>query len=267
MVYLAEAPNPLLRSCVRTLWYCRVPHVAQHRERVLPNGCMQIILNLSRSYLTDCGEDGNANRRLPRAIVVGTRARYAVVDTADMEEIVGIVIQPGGFAGLFRERADLFFERSIGLEEVWAGTSLTDRLCEVPTPIEKLRTLEVFLTGRLHPGTRRSELVDQAMHLFREKSFSVAECARSVGLSERRLSQVFREQVGMSPKLWCRIRRFQTAVRALHNGVDVPWAELALSCGYYDQSHFANDFCAFSGINPTTYSSRRGPWQNHVPIL
>ena len=266
MISLEKAPNPLLRSYVRTVWYCRAPHVDQHRERVLPNGCMQIILNLSRNYLTDCGEDGKANRRLPPAILVGTRARYAVVDTTDMEEIVGIVIQPGGFAGLFRERADLFFECSVGLEEVWAATSLTERLCEVPTPIEKLRTVERFLTGRLHPGARRSELFDQAMHLFRIKGFCVAECAGSVGVSERRLSQVFREQVGMGPKMWCRIGRFQTAVRALHTGVDVSWAELALRCGYYDQSHFANDFCAFSGINPTTYSLRRGPWQNHVPM-
>jgi AraC-like DNA-binding protein len=228
---------------------------------------MQIILNLSRSYLTDCGEDGKANRRLPRAIVVGTRARYGFVDTADMEEMVGILIEPGGFAGLFRERADLFFERSVGLEEVWAGTSLTERLCEVPTPVEKLRTLEGLLSGRLHSGARRSELVDQALHLFRKEGFRVAECARSLGVSERRLSQVFREQVGIAPKMWCRLGRFQGAVRALHNGVDVPWTELALRCGYYDQSHFANDFRAFSGINPTTYSAHRGPWQNHVPIL
>jgi AraC-like DNA-binding protein len=228
---------------------------------------MQIILNLSRSFLTDCREDGKANKRLPRAIIVGTRVRYEVVDTADMEEIVGIVIQPGGFAGLFRERADQFFERSVGLEEVWAGTSLTDRLCEVSTPVEKLSTLEAFLAGRLHPGTRRSELVDQAIHLFREKGLLVAECARSAGVSERRLSQVFREHVGIVPKMWYRIRRFQSAVKALHNGVDVPWAEVALRCGYYDQSHFANDFRAFSGIIPTTYSAHRGRWQNHVPIL
>src|ERR1700690_2067343 len=269
MIYLEETPNPYFRSWVRSLWYYKAPRLSLSRERVLPNGCMQIIVNLSRSYLTDCGEDGNASRRLPRAIVVGMRSRYEVVDTGDMEEIVGVVIQPRGFAGLLRERADLFFERFIGLEEIWAGVSLADRLCEVPSPLEKLRTLEVFLTGRLrnHPATRRSELVDQALHLFQDKGFCVAECARSVGVSERRLSQVFREHVGIAPKMWCRIRRFQTAVRALHNGADVPWAELALRCGYFDQSHFANDFRAFSGINPTTYSASHGPWQNHVPIL
>jgi AraC-like DNA-binding protein len=266
MIYLKQTPGPQLRSWVRSLWYCRAPQVSSRRERVLPNGCIQIIINLSRNFLTDCGENGGMTLRLPRSIVVGARARYDIVDTGDMEELAGIVVQPGGFAGLFRERADLFFERSIGLEEVWACPSLRERLCETPSPAEKLRTLEVLLTGRLHQGARRPELVDQAMHLFREKSLRVAECAKSVGVSERRLSQVFRENVGIAPKMWCRIGRFQAAVQTLHKGVDTPWAELALACGYYDQSHFANDFRAFSGVDPTTYSTHRGPWQNHVPI-
>jgi AraC-like DNA-binding protein len=267
MVYLQLAPHSRLGSLVRILWYCRAPHVPHRRERVLPNGCMQIILNLSRSYLTECGSDGKADERLPGAIVVGVRARYEVVDTADMEELAGIVFRPGGFAGLFRERADLFFERSIPLDDIWAGARLTERLSELPAPVDKLRTLEVLLNQRFHKGNRRSELVEQGIHLFRDPGLSVAQCAQSVGVSERRLSQVFCEQVGMGPKAWSRIHRFQVALRALHNGVDVPWAELALRCGYYDQSHFANDFRAFSGLNPTTYSARRTRWLNHVPIV
>jgi AraC-like DNA-binding protein len=267
MVYLQIPPSPHLSSWVRSLWYCRAGRTPRRRERVLPDGCMQIILNLSHGYLTECGEDGKADRRLPRAIVTGARARYAFVDSVDMEELAGIVIQPGGFAGLFCERADLFFEQSIGLDEVWDCASLADRLRDASTPVEKLRTLEALLTGQVHPATRRSEMVDQALHLFRTKDLRIAECARSIGISERRLSLVFREQVGMSPIMWLRMCRFQAAVRALYDRVDVPWAELALRCGYYDQSHFANDFRAFSGINPTTYSVHRGPWQNHVPAL
>jgi AraC-like DNA-binding protein len=93
---------------------------------------------------------------------------------------------------------------------------------------------------------------------------TVREVARSTGLSERRFSQVFREQVGLSPKAWTRIQRFQRAVRQLHAGVDLPWADLALDCGFYDQSHFANEFRAFSGIDATTYTARRSQWANHV---
>jgi AraC-like DNA-binding protein len=228
---------------------------------------MQVILNLSRDYLTDCGENGVAAGRLPQAIIVGARARYEVVDTSDMAELAGIVIRPGGFARLFRERADLLFERSIPLDDIWRSPRLIEALREAPTPIETLRILDALLQGLVPAAARRSELVDQAIHLFRDQGLNVAGCARSVGVSSRRLSQVFREEVGMAPKTWSRLRRFQVAVRALHKQVDVPWATLALECGYYDQSHFANDFRAFSGIDPTTYSVQRSRWQNHVAIL
>src|SRR6516164_5315543 len=266
MIYFEESPARDLQPWIRSLWYCHAPQVAHRRERVLPNGCMQIVMNLSRSYLADCGEDGTITRRLPRAIVVGVRARFEVIDTADMEELVGVAFHPGGFARLFRERADLFFERSVGLADLGVAPQIADRLCEAPTPAQKLSALGQRLTDLVKQDIRRSELVDQAIHLFRSRALSVSQCARSLGVSERRLSQVFREEVGMAPKTWCRICRFQSALRALHNGVDVPWAELALRCGYYDQSHFANEFRAFYGLDPTTYSAQRGRWLNHVPI-
>src|SRR5262249_39389287 len=93
---------------------------------------------------------------------------------------------------------------------------------------------------------------------------TVRDVARGTGWSERRFSQVFRESVGHSPMVWCRIQRFQRAVKMLHKGGDMPWAELALDCGFYDQSHFANEFRAFSGVDATTYSTRRTVWANHI---
>lgn len=267
MLYLEKTPSAMLSPWVRTLWYCRAPDVPCGRERVLPNGCIQVVLNLRGDSLTDCGDDGTASSRMSRAIVVGARARYEVIDTSDLAELVGVVVRPGGFARLFRERADLFFEQSIPLECVWREPRVLDGLCEAASPAEKLCRLEQSLIGLMREGSRRSELVDHALCLFRRRRASVAECAHSIGVSERRLSQVFREEVGVAPKTWCRIHRFQAATRALHAGVDVPWAELALRCGYYDQAHFANEFRAFSGIDPTTYSVLRGRWQNHVPIV
>ncbi len=266
MLYLEKTPSAVLAPWVRSLWYCLAPDVPYGRERILPNGCIQIVLNLSSDSLTDCGENGAVTRNVPRAIVVGARGRYEVIDTRDLAELAGIIIRPGGFARLFRERADLFFEQSISLDSVWREPVI-DELCDVASPGEKLCRLEHLLIGLVSADIARSEMVDHAIYLFRKKQLSVAECARSVGISERRLSQVFREEVGLAPKMWCRIHRFQAATRALHEGVDVPWAELALRCGYYDQSHFANDFRAFSGIDPTTYCALRARWRNHVPVI
>jgi AraC-like DNA-binding protein len=266
MIFLEKTPSAVLAPWVRLFWYCKAPGVAHGRERVLPNGCIQIVLNLSGDSLTDCRDDGAVSGRVARAIVVGARGRYEVIDTSDLAELAGIVIRPGGFAGLFRERADLFFEQSISLESVWLEPGLVDGLREADSPEEKLCRLERALIRLVRRDACRSEMVDHAFYLFRKRNLSVAACARSVGVSERRLSQVFREEVGLAPKMWCRIHRFQAAMRALHAGVDVPWSELALRCGYYDQSHFANDFRAFSGIDPTTYSALRGRWRNHVPV-
>jgi AraC-like DNA-binding protein len=95
---------------------------------------------------------------------------------------------------------------------------------------------------------------------------TIQEIGRQTGLSTRRLSEVFRERVGVSPKLYQRILRFQRAVQQMHRGTDVRWMELALECGYYDQAHFANDFREFSGINATTYSATRRMWSNHLPV-
>ena len=88
---------------------------------------------------------------------------------------------------------------------------------------------------------------------------SISDVARRSGWSERRFSQIFREQVGFPPKTWCRLQRFRRAVRQLRSGVNISWADLAATCGFYDQAHFANEFRSFSGFDLTTYISMSQP--------
>jgi len=87
-----------------------------------------------------------------------------------------------------------------------------------------------------------------------------------LALSPRRFIQVFAEQVGLTPKLFCRVRRFHEVMRRVHQGSGIDWTEVALSCGYFDQAHFIRDFRAFSGLNPTAWLAHRGEHLNHVPI-
>jgi AraC-like DNA-binding protein len=237
-------------------------------ERMLPTGCTQVIVNLARNYLLDCPE-GEPACSMPPSLVVGPRSVYEIVDTSDMADLIGIVFEPGGFAPFAADATDLFSNRNISLEDVWGpqARTLRDRLRELPSPQARFKCLEDFLRLRFGGALRRNRMVDFALERFeREPAVStVREVARSTGWSERRFSQVFREEVGFSPKVWTRIQRFQRAVRQLHAGGDLPWADLALECGYYDQSHFANEFRAFSGIDATSYSALRTQWVNHLP--
>jgi len=193
-----------------------------------------------------------------------------------MADLIGLVFEPGALPVFAGDAADLFSNRTVDLEDIWGGAArgLRDRLREIPSPAVKLEVLEADLLGRLHirltqKPVRLHVAVGFALDYFERAPgvATVAEVARSTGWSERRFSQVFREQVGLAPKVWCRIQRFQRAVQRLHAGAEVRWTELALDCGFYDQAHFANEFRAFSGIDPTTYSSLRDtPWANHVPV-
>ena len=89
---------------------------------------------------------------------------------------------------------------------------------------------------------------------------------REIGLSPRRFIEVFKDEVGLRPKVFCRVRRFQRVLASIHRQESVEWADVAVACGYYDQAHFIHDFRAFSGINPTAYLERRGRHRNHVAM-
>jgi AraC-like DNA-binding protein len=268
VIYLEHIPAAPLDRFVRVLWYARVPQTLHNRERMLPSGCVQVILNLARDFLLDC-PDGEPDHRTSPSLVVGARSVYEIVDGSDMADLIGISFHPGGFAPFASGAVDLFSNRTVSLEDVWglAARDLRERLRETPDAGARLRILERFLLEGFSARLSRHGMVDFALGRFARvpSVSSIKEVARSTGWSERRFSQIFREEVGLSPKLWCRVQRFQHAVRQLHAGAELPWSELALDCGYYDQSHFANEFRAFSGIDATTYTARRTVWQNHVP--
>ena len=72
---------------------------------------------------------------------------------------------------------------------------------------------------------------------------------------------------GLTPKLFCRVQRFQKVLRRIRTGREVDWTGVALDSGYFDQAHFIHDFKAFSGLSPTAYAAHRTEHLNHVPIL
>jgi AraC-like DNA-binding protein len=271
MMYLERKPHPALAPFVKMLWYSCDPSAGHSYQRVLPMGHAQVVISLARDYLTDANYSVDPLQQGPPAIFLGLYCRYQLIDAIDLAELIGITFQPGGTLPFFPHSTHLFRDRETSLEDLWghAARSLRDNLREVATPAAKFDLLERELLERLRRvSMNRNRVVDFALTTVQASpdTATVAELTRSIGLSSRRFSELFREQVGVSPKLYCRIQRFQRAVQSLHRGEDLPWAELALACGYYDQSHFANDFRAFSGISPTSYSVARRPWSNHIAL-
>jgi AraC-like DNA-binding protein len=274
MMYLQREPGAALRPWVRALWYARGMDFAHQRERILPTGRAQMIVNLARDFVLDC-QEGQAERAMASALLVGQRSAYEVIDTSDMADLMGVVFAPGALPVFLADAADRVTNGYVALGDVCRGADvLRDRLQEARGAEVRLRRLEAFLRGRIEARANRGR---GEMHpavrfalgeLGRRPAVArVAEVARSTGWSERRFGQIFREEVGFAPKVWCRIQRFQRVVRQLHAGDAVEWPELALECGFYDQAHLANEFRTFSGISPTMYAAMPGrTWANHIRV-
>ncbi|NYF91344.1 helix-turn-helix domain-containing protein [Tunturiibacter empetritectus] len=272
MLYLEHIPHPVLAPFVKALWYVRDPRATHRHERVLPTGRAQIVLSLARDHLTDANNFANPLNHSPAGIFLGIYSRYQQIDAIDFTELIGVVFHPGGTAAFFPDNAHVFTNSETALSDLWgrAADNLRNELREAPTPKQKFALLEFALLTRLSLSRqqRRDPILHYALtHLDASPgTTTIAELTRTTGLSPRRLSERFNQHIGISPKLYCRIQRFQQAIQQMHRGADIPWAELALACGYYDQSHFANDFRAFSGLSATDYSTTNRIWANHIPL-
>lgn len=269
MLYLEHKPSPPLNLAVRSLWYARDCDAPGGQQLVLPTGRAQLVISLSRDFLLDCAQDGPP-QPAAAAQIVGARSIYERIDAADLKDIIGVVFHPGGFPLLSREAADQFTNRGIDMEAVWGADArrLREQLRQTSSPGARLLCLEAFLLQRMagqpvRGAAERCAIVQYALRRF-HSSAAVGDVARGTGWSERRFSQVFREETGLAPAVWRRVQRFQRAIGQLHAGVQVRWEQLALDCGFYDQSHFANEFRAFSGMDASTYLASPRPWANHV---
>jgi AraC-like DNA-binding protein len=90
--------------------------------------------------------------------------------------------------------------------------------------------------------------------------------ADQLGVSHKHFIGEFRREVGLAPKLFCRIQRFQRALVQAQSGAKLDWADIACQCGYFDQSHFVHDFQAFAGLTPSIFLERRTNDPNYVPV-
>jgi len=272
MLYLERPPHPALAPFIKTLWYACDPQATHCHQRILPTGRAQVVISLARDYLTDANHPTNPLEPSPAAIFLGIYSHHQQIDAIDFTELIGILFHPGGTVAFFPDHTNVFTNRETSLEDLWgrAALNLRNDLREAPTPEQKFNLLDFALRHRLSESrlSHRDPTIDYVLTLLHHSpgTTTIANLTRDTGISPRRLSQHFREQIGVSPKLYCRIQRFQQAVQQMHHGTAIRWAELALTCGYYDQSHFTNDFHAFSGISPTHYSATPRRWANHLPL-
>jgi AraC-like DNA-binding protein len=274
MIFQHHVPGPPLGSFVQLLWlYKSYQPVHMHRkERLMPDGSVALVINL-RDDVTRTYDRNDLEKchTMPGAIVCGVHTENFVIDTEEQAEVVGVQFRPGGAFPFLGVPPSETHNLHVPLEDLWGSFAkeVRELLLGARTAAETFEILEHALLARARCGFDKHPAVAFALKEFHAAPHgkTIRGVTEQIGLSARRFADVFAKEVGLTPKLFCRVRRFQRVLRVIRGGREIDWTEIALSCGYYDQAHFNHDFRAFSGINPSTYLAACTPHMSHVPIL
>lgn len=272
MLYLRHIPGPPLSRFVRLLWLYQGYSQSHALERVLPTGEMQLVINLhqDRSYIYDRANPSQ-HATYSGSVVSGAYSEYIVISTAMQAYVIGVCFRPHGAYPFLRMPAGELRDTTVSLDTLWgpAAVDLRDQLLEAPTHRARFQILESALLAELRLRNRYQGAVEFALRHFVAEPHvtNIGGVTTQIGLTPKRFIQAFRDATGFTPKVFCRIQRFQRALNRMESGANIDWAAVALESGYYDQAHFIHDFRAFSGINPTTYMAHRTPHRNHVPLI
>ena len=264
-------PTPPLSAFVAQLWDYDVDPVAPALERLLPSPAASIVFNLledqTRLYRDDPAGGAPICERASGSVFGGPSTSSALIDTAEQVRVMGVVFHPGGAAPLLRQNLATLDGRDIDLAAMLGDHvgSLRERLLAAANAVTRLQMLERWLLGLIRAPGRDRRVQHALTRLDHAPAVAgIGALAGELGLSPRRFGALFVEQVGLGPKRYARLRRFQVVIAQVHRRHTVDWARVAADAGFHDQPHLVREFRAFAGLSPTQYLARQGDYANHV---
>jgi AraC-like DNA-binding protein len=259
------APPPALRPYVHRYvgFVERTPEPLRRRE--LPSGDVHLIITFGPHW--DLPDPDAPDERAERhtSFVAGLSDRHAYSEHQGFAEGMEVQFTPLG-ARAFLGVPGCELAHVVAPLDAVVGRSadaLVGRLVEAPAWRERFALLDAAITARVAEMAPPPREVVWAWRRLAETSgaLPVGALADELGWSRKRLIGRFREHVGVTPKLYARLLRFQAAVDVLRaDGAEqLSLASVALDCGYYDQAHLNRDFRAFADTSPTDFLASRLP--------
>jgi AraC-like DNA-binding protein len=204
--------------------------------------------------------------------VVGTRTQALYKTTPEIPLALAIRFHPGTACSIVGLPANELTDRIVCLEELWGsgGRDLRQRMLSAAGVDDMLTMLCTAIQARAISAGESSStrVVRRAVDLIVHSAASlrITQLAAALGVTPRHLRRVFMAAVGIGPKEFFRVMRFQRATRAART--EQSWARIAAEAGYYDQAHMIRDFRALAGATPSRVREERRPplLENHTSV-
>jgi AraC-like DNA-binding protein len=192
-----------------------------------------------------------------QGFIAGLHDAYAVTDSGGEQAGVQVNLSPVGARLVLRVPMRDLRGRVVALEAAFgaAGPRLREQLLDAPGWEERFAIVDEFLLARVAGGEAPPASLSAALERLQTSrgAIDIGSLTAEIGCSRRYLIALFNEHVGVPPKLLARILRFEHALERAESRTEGGWAEIAQSCGYYDQAHMIRDFHQFTGHSPSGY--------------
>ncbi|WP_158963049.1 DUF6597 domain-containing transcriptional factor [Myroides fluvii] len=248
MRYQEILPLPALQAYIRYFWVLESgeEQVGSKQFKILPDGIPALIYQDTPNRFRD-----EQRQYTPQLYVYGAFTTYTNQLVDGPFRIIGAYFEPTALKAIFKFDASELANQNVPLDDL-VSTSLLDQLQQAPTTQEKIELLSDFVLQQVQTLRYANQKAIFASTLL-QRGRSLAEVQAQMNLSERTLERLIKQHVGMTPKLFSRIMRFQTSLQLLKTTDFNTLTTLVYQQDYFDQSHFIREFKTFTGNNPTQF--------------
>lgn len=233
-------------------------------QRIIPNGLPEIIF-----YLEDIPEILTEKRHLKsHSMISGQKNDYYDLVISGKTKLFSIIFEPFGLPVFFDMPVSEIFNRSVPLRFIVGPRldELEDLLYKTKHPEEQQMIVEKFLFQQLIK--KQNYQLGRISESIKRMNLSgggnpVPQLASHVCLSRKQYERTFNDLVGISPKQFLRVIRFQRALFGRQNHPGLKLTEFACDAGYFDQSHMISEFKQFSGLTPKQFFEQCPPFSDY----
>ncbi len=271
MNFHLHIPEGQLALHIQSIAYFDAYSPDHDKERLLPDGCQTLIIDLTETPKRIFDNIDLTDKQLCKHYwFSGSRNELLTIDSGGINS--SMLVINFTFTGAYQfihhpsEQtksqvidADVFFQSHIH--------SLREQLLNAEEVQTKFSITEHFLNQKLLDQSPPEAIVSTSNLIASNPSVGTLKwISENSGYSQKHFIGLFKKYVGLTPKGFQKIMRFQKVVKDIESVKTINWTQLALDCGYYDQAHFINEFKTFSGYNPQQYLSEKGPDLNYIPL-
>ena len=274
MIFHVHQPDFPLDHSIENLIYFEGLNAAHNLERFLPDGNTEIIIDLTEhpQHIYD-NETLREIQTCRYAWVSGVRTRPITIPSGSGSRMLIVAFKKGRAFPFYPfpiseltdtvAEADLVFGRNFN--------DLREQLLAAKSIDPMFQLVERFLlqqAGNRLQGDGPAKCIEYAVSSMTHKPTPrrLHQLSDEIGYSQKHFIELFRQQVGVSPKQYLKIMRFQKAIGAIEHNESIHWSQIALESGYYDQAHLIHDFKRFSGFTPNEYIKRKTSTLNYIPV-